>query len=59
MVALQDGAFTDVPLSEVADETRTVPVDSPLIASTRAVGVSFGVQDLGNQRSETDLASPA
>jgi 6-phosphofructokinase 1 len=59
MVALQDGAFTDVPLSHVADETRTVPLDSPLIASARAVGVSFGVQDLETQRPETDSAGPA
>ena len=43
MVALQDGAFTTVPLADVANRTRTVPLDSPLIASALDVGTSFGV----------------
>jgi 6-phosphofructokinase 1 len=54
MVALQDGAFTEVPLSEVANRTRTVPLDSPLIASALDVGTSFGVHDLETQMTETD-----
>lgn len=29
MVALQDGSFTDVPLSTVANARRTVPLGSP------------------------------
>ena len=53
MVALQDGAFTEVPLSEVANRTRTVPLDSPLIASALDVGTSFGVHDLETQMTET------
>jgi len=54
MVALQDGAFTEVPIEEVANRTRTVPVDSPLIASAIDVGTSFGVRDLETELSETD-----
>jgi 6-phosphofructokinase 1 len=45
MVALQDGIFTKVPLDEVADRTRTVPLDDSLLASGLAVGTSFGVQN--------------
>ncbi len=59
VVALQNGSFTDVPLSRVANETRTVSLDSPLIASARSVGVSFGVQDLEHQSPETDSDGPA
>ena len=43
MVALQDGAFTTVPLSTVANRTRLVPLDSPLIPSALDVGTSFGI----------------
>lgn len=46
MVALQNGSFTTVSLADVADKTRTVPLDAPLIASARSVGTSFGVEDL-------------
>ncbi|HNQ24818.1 MAG TPA: ATP-dependent 6-phosphofructokinase [Phycisphaerae bacterium] len=42
MVALQQGRLTSVPLAEVADRQRTVPVDDHLIAAGRAVGTSFG-----------------
>jgi 6-phosphofructokinase 1 len=56
MVALQDGSFTEVPLAEVAGKNRTVPLNSPLIASALDVGTSFGVPDLEAERSETDPA---
>ncbi len=46
MVALQDGTFTNVPLAEVADQTRTVPLDEPLLASALDVGTSFGAKNL-------------
>jgi 6-phosphofructokinase 1 len=59
MVALQDGAVTEVPLSEVADRIRTVPLNSPLIDSALDVGISFGVRDLEAQGSETDPSEPA
>jgi 6-phosphofructokinase 1 len=59
MVALQDGAFTEVPLTEVANRTRTVPLDSPLIASALDVGTSFGVRDLDAYMSETDASELA
>ncbi|MFB6263260.1 MAG: 6-phosphofructokinase [Bradymonadaceae bacterium] len=46
MVALQDNDLTSVPLAEVADQNRTVPLDSMHIASAAAVGTSFGDPDL-------------
>jgi len=54
MVALQNGAFTTVALSEVANKTRTVPLDSPLIASALDVGTSFGVQNLDDELPDSD-----
>lgn len=42
MVALQNGKLTSIPIAEVADRQRLIPVDDPLIAASRAVGVSFG-----------------
>lgn len=45
MVAIQGGEFTTVPLAEVSDKNRTVPLDDPLIASALDVGTSFGVKD--------------
>jgi 6-phosphofructokinase 1 len=45
MVAIQNGAFTKVPLGDVAGKTRTVPLDNPLLASGLAVGTSFGVEE--------------
>ncbi len=44
MVALQGGQLTSVPLVEVANKTRCVPLDDPLIASALAVGMSFGAE---------------
>ncbi len=42
MVALQDGDVTSVPLVEVANKVKTVPLDSTLFDAARAVGMSFG-----------------
>lgn len=54
MAALQKDTFTEVPLSEVADQTRTVPLDSPLIASADDIGTSFGVDDLNAVLSDAE-----
>jgi 6-phosphofructokinase 1 len=43
MVAVQGNRLTSVPLGEVADRTRFVPADSPLLAAAMAVGTSLGV----------------
>lgn len=43
MVAVQGNRLTSVPLAEVADRTRFVPVDSPLLAAVTAVGASLGI----------------
>jgi phosphofructokinase-like protein len=42
MVARQHYKLTSVPLEEVADQQRMVPLDDPLVAACRATGVSFG-----------------
>jgi 6-phosphofructokinase 1 len=57
MVALQEGGFTTMSLSEVANRTRTVPLDSPLIASALAVGTSFGITHAEVERLELDVSS--
>jgi 6-phosphofructokinase 1 len=46
MVALQENRLTSIALSEVANKTRTVPPDAPMVAAALAVGTSFGVKDL-------------
>ena len=47
MVALQGGVITSVPIEDVADKVRCVPLDSPLVRSAVAVGMSFGVAEIG------------
>jgi 6-phosphofructokinase 1 len=42
MVALQRGELVSVPLSAVAGQCRTVPLDEPLLACARDIGVSLG-----------------
>jgi 6-phosphofructokinase 1 len=44
-----------VPLESVANKTRTVPLDEPLIASALAVGTSFGVSDLAARLPNEDV----
>jgi 6-phosphofructokinase 1 len=59
MVAVQQGAFTEVPLEHVANKTRTVPLSAPLIAAGLAVGTSFGVSDLDVRMADAERASVA
>lgn len=42
MVAMQNGRLTSVPIADVADKQRLIPLDHPLLAACRATGVSFG-----------------
>lgn len=42
MVAIQKGQLTHVPIADVADRQRLVPVDDPLVRACRATGVCFG-----------------
>jgi ATP-dependent phosphofructokinase / diphosphate-dependent phosphofructokinase len=46
MVALQSGSITSVPLESVANKTRVVPVDSPVLQAALSVGTSFGRPEL-------------
>ena len=45
MVALQKNRLTSVPLEKVANKTRTVPRDHPMLAAALAVGTSVGLKD--------------
>ncbi len=42
LVAMQKGQLTSVPLAEVADRVRMIPLDDPIVRASRALGVSFG-----------------
>jgi len=44
MVVLRQGRTSTVPIESVAGQQRTVPVDDPMIAMARAVGVCMGDQ---------------
>ena len=46
MVAMWQNRLTSVPFEEVANKTRTVTRDAPLVAAALAVGTSFGVPEL-------------
>ena len=41
-IVLQNGKIVSVPLAEVANKVRTVPLDSPLFDAAEAVGMTFG-----------------
>ena len=45
LVVSRDGRIGSVPIAEVADKVRTVPLDHPLIKAARAVGTCFGDDD--------------
>ncbi len=42
LVVQQAGEITSVPIEEVADKVRTIPLDHQLIRAARAIGTSFG-----------------
>lgn len=42
MVALRNNRIVSVPIKEAIAQLRTVPLDNPLLQSSRAVGISFG-----------------
>lgn len=43
MVAIQENRLTSIPLEDVADKTRTVELDAPMLAAASALGTSFGI----------------
>jgi 6-phosphofructokinase 1 len=45
MVTLRDNNLGSVALSDVANRTRTVPLDAPMLAAAIAVGTSVGSKD--------------
>jgi ATP-dependent phosphofructokinase / diphosphate-dependent phosphofructokinase len=46
MVVLKDNRLGSIQFEDVADRTRTVPSDHPLVMAGLSVGTSFGVPDL-------------
>lgn len=42
LVAMQNGHLTSVPLTDVADRVKFVPLDHSIVRACRALGVSFG-----------------
>ncbi len=46
MVTLHGSGLSSVPFSAVANKTRTVPRDHPVLIAGRSVGTSFGVSNL-------------
>ncbi len=42
MVVMQGGKILSVPISEVANRQRLIPLDHPLLSTARAVGTCFG-----------------
>ncbi len=45
MVALQSNRLTSVPFEEIANKTRMIPLDHPMLATAHATGTSFGARD--------------
>lgn len=43
MVALQGNTIVPFPIEELADKTKFVPLDDPMIQAGKQIGVSFGV----------------
>ncbi len=58
MVTLHNNQLGSISLSEVANRTRTVPVDSPMLAAAIAVGTSVGVKDF-DLRMQGDIETRA
>lgn len=42
LVVMQNGRLNSVPIAEVADRVRQVPLDDPTVRAARAVGTCFG-----------------
>ncbi len=58
MVALQGNQLTSIPLEEVADAHRTVPLDDPMLATAQAVDTSFGVKDFSVTMTGSEPVGP-
>ncbi len=46
LVVFRNNSFTHIPMNTVANKTRTVPMDDPVLQSALSLGVSFGDPDL-------------
>ena len=46
MVVLQGETCSSVPLAEVAQGHRTVPLDHPMLQAARCIGVSLGTETI-------------
>lgn len=45
MVTMKDACISSIPLSEVADKTKTIPLDHYMLDTARLVGSCFGEED--------------
>jgi hypothetical protein len=45
MVAFHPPAIVGVPLADVVGKTKHVPLDGDVVATTRALGVTFGDEE--------------
>ena len=61
LVVRRQGELASIPLSEVANRIRTVPLDHPLVRAAVGVGTSFGHSqiDLGSQQETPALCACA
>ena len=58
MVSLQENRLTSVPFDEVANQSRSVPPDNPMIAAAIGVGTSFGIRDYSFRMDGTHQSEP-
>ena len=58
MVSLQENRLTSVPFDEVANQSRSVPPDNPMIAAAIGVGTSFGIRDYNFRMEGTHVSEP-
>lgn len=52
VVVLRGGIITTIPMVEVADRVKNVPVDDEMVRTARGMGIAFGDEDLGEQLPE-------
>lgn len=47
VVVLRGGIITTIPMIEVADKVKNVPIDDEMVRTARGMGIAFGDEDLG------------
>lgn len=52
VVVLRGGIITTIPMVEVADKVKNVPVNDEMVRTARGMGIAFGDEDAGDQLPE-------